>query len=122
MKKRQEKEYKLQVGLNTKHWREFKGIKQEDLAQRLDIDHTTLSRIENGKSDLNTHMIEDIAEALGIEVELLLKSPQQIYNINNSPNSNAGTIHGTQNVYNIDKPFMESVLDVLKKISAKLSA
>jgi len=42
--------------------------------------------------------------------------------INNSPNSNGGTIHGTQNLYNIDKKFLEKIINLIDKVSNKLSA
>lgn len=41
-------------------------------------------------------MLEDIADALEIEIHQLLHSPQNFYTFNNNPNSNGGTIHGTQ--------------------------
>lgn len=41
-------------------------------------------------------MLEDIEDALEIEIHQLLHSPQNFYTFNNNPNSNGGTIHGTQ--------------------------
>jgi len=67
-------------------------------------------------------MPEDIAEALEIEIHQLLHSPQSFYTFNNSPNSNGGTIHGTQNLYNIDKKFLEKMINLVDKVSNKLSA
>jgi len=81
-----------------------------------------LSKIENEKSFPNTHMLEDIAEALEIEIHQLLHSPQSFYTFNSSPNSNGGTIHGTQNVYNIDKEFLEKIINLIDKVSNKLFA
>lgn len=54
----------MNVGENIRMWREFKGLKQEDLAKRVDVEPCTLSKIENEKSLPNTHMLEDIADAL----------------------------------------------------------
>jgi transcriptional regulator with XRE-family HTH domain len=48
---KREKNYKMNIGENIRKWREFKGLKQEDLAKRLDISPGALSKIENGITD-----------------------------------------------------------------------
>ena len=122
MNNKKEKKYKINVGENVRMWREFKGLKQEDLAKRLDVEACTLSKIENEKSFPNTHMLQDIAEALEIEIDQLFHSPQNFYSLNNSPKSVTGKIHGTQNVYNIDKEFLEKIIILIDKVSHKLPA
>lgn len=121
MNKKKDKKYKMNIGENIRMWREFKGLKQEDLAKRLDVEASTLSKIENERSFPNTHMLEDIAEALEIEIHQLLNSPQSFYTFNNSPNSNGGTIHGTQNAYNIDKELLDKIINLIDKVADKLS-
>ena len=117
MKKRHSnKEYKLNVGENIRMWREVKGLKQEDLANRIDIAPPTLSNIENGISKPNTDMLEDIADALEIEVSQLLINPQQLFTFNNSPNSNGVT--GTQHQHNVDKDLLDSLMGVMEKMTA----
>jgi transcriptional regulator with XRE-family HTH domain len=44
-KKNPDKEYKMKVGENILYWRKLKGIKQEDLAERIGISPTALSRV-----------------------------------------------------------------------------
>lgn len=71
------KEYKIKIGENILCWRNLKGIKQADLAKRIDRCPGALSNIENGVSIPNIEIIEDIANALKIEVAQLLVNPQQ---------------------------------------------
>lgn len=89
-----------QIGINIKRWREFKEIKQEELAKKLKITAAALSHIENGKTDVSISRIEQIAEMLQINFSLLLSNPQQI--INNSSNSNkqSDTYHSQQIMVN----------------------
>ena len=45
-KKAKKKEYKLHIGENIREWRQFKDLQQVDLANMLDIEPCTLSKIE----------------------------------------------------------------------------
>lgn len=67
--------YCLKIGLHIRKWRELKGIKQEQLANQLGITKAALSNIENDKTDVNLHRIEDIARCLDLEVMKLFKNP-----------------------------------------------
>lgn len=80
------KVYKIKIGENILSWRNLKGIKQADLARRIDKCAGALSNMENGVSKPNIEVMEDIANALEIEVAQLLISPQEFlrFTINNS--------------------------------------
>ena len=65
----------LKIGQNIRKWRELKGIKQEQLALKLNITKGALSNIENEKTDVNLSRIEEIAKHLGLESMLLFKNP-----------------------------------------------
>jgi|SRR6478609_2060660 len=73
-----------QISINIKRWREFKGIKQEELAKKLKITAAALSNIENGKIDITISRIQQIAEALQLNFEFLLSSPQEVINTGES--------------------------------------
>ncbi len=73
------KAYKVKVGENILYWRRLKGMKQEELAKKIGISPAALSNIENGSSKPDIERIEDIAEALGLDVNQLLQHPQQFY-------------------------------------------
>jgi transcriptional regulator with XRE-family HTH domain len=115
-KKYPDKEYKMKVGENILYWRKLKGLKQEDLADRIGISTSALSNIENGVSKPDIERLEDIADALEIEVTQLLHNPQQMFTFNNSPQSN-GVIYGTNTQTNVDKDLLQRLTTVMEKIT-----
>jgi transcriptional regulator with XRE-family HTH domain len=50
----------------VRHWRELRGVRQQDLAEQAGIEVTRLCRIELGHLDPRAEEIEDIAKALGM--------------------------------------------------------
>lgn len=46
-----------------KEWREYRGLTQEQAADRLDIDRTSLGRVENRKTPYSQGLLEAAAEA-----------------------------------------------------------
>ncbi|UXX85276.1 helix-turn-helix domain-containing protein [Roseovarius pelagicus] len=64
---------RIQLGLNIQEVRRSRGISQEVLAHRADIDRGYIGKIENAKHAATVDMIEAIAEALDIEPMELLK-------------------------------------------------
>src|SRR5690554_749264 len=56
---------KKHLGYNVKRLREILGVKQEDLAERLQVSQQSVSKIEN-KIDLDHQMLEKVANALNI--------------------------------------------------------
>lgn len=116
-KKHPDKEYKMKVGENIRIWRDLRGLKQEDLAGMVGISPTALSNIENGVSKPDIERLEDIADALEIEVSQLLTNPQQMFTFNNSPQSN-GVIYGSNSQSNVDKDLLDRVVSVMEKITS----
>jgi transcriptional regulator with XRE-family HTH domain len=59
-----------------KEWREFRGLDQEEAAQRLGISRTQLSKIENQKSPYSQHLLERAAEVYDCTVgDLVMPDP-----------------------------------------------
>lgn len=56
---------KEHLGYNVKRIREILGVKQEDLAERLQLSQQSVSKMEN-KINLDHQMLEKIANALNI--------------------------------------------------------
>lgn len=70
----------------VRQWREFRGLSQETLADRLDMSAAQLSRIETGKQPYTQDFLEAAAEALMADVPtLLLRDPSK--DDPNDPNS-----------------------------------
>ncbi|MBI5857615.1 MAG: helix-turn-helix transcriptional regulator [Sphingobacteriales bacterium] len=61
-------------GENIRSWRRLKNLKQESLSEKVNIDKTTLSKIENGSACTNLLQIEKLAGALGVPAQQLLFS------------------------------------------------
>jgi transcriptional regulator with XRE-family HTH domain len=57
-------------------WRKHRGLTLEQLAERLHMHHSALSKIERGKRPYNQDLLERIAEELSCEpVDLLIRNP-----------------------------------------------
>ena len=110
------KHYKIKVGENIRTWRELKGLKQLDLAKRIEISPEALSNIENGISKPNIERLEDIADALAIEVSQLLVNPQHLLTFNNNPNNHV--IQVAQHQPGFDKDLLDRVISVMEKIAS----
>ena len=57
-------------GYNVKRLREILGVKQEDLAERLQLSQQTVSRYENSEM-LDDDVLDKIAKALNISIETI---------------------------------------------------
>jgi transcriptional regulator with XRE-family HTH domain len=63
---------------NLKHFRLAKGLSQEELAHRADIDRTYISSLERSVYNASIDVIDRIAEVLEIEpLELLRRPPHE---------------------------------------------
>ena len=116
MKKKSNKIYKINVGENIRLWREFNGIKQDDLATKLGITKGALSKIENEITNVNIHTFEDVAELLKIDILQLLQTPQFFYNFSNK-NLNEEKVFSS-----MDKDFIEKMVMLMDKVANKLYA
>lgn len=67
------KEYSIKLGENLKKIRIMKGITQTEIAKKLDVNRSFVSNIENGKTNPTLSTITNLAEALGVTVNELLK-------------------------------------------------
>ncbi len=55
-----------------KEWRKFRGLSQEAMAERVEIDRTTYNRIERGVLPYNQDTLERMAHAIGCDAADLL--------------------------------------------------
>jgi Predicted transcriptional regulators len=61
-----------------KEWRRYRGLTQEQLASRLDVDRTTVSKIEGAKQEYSQGFLEAAAHALRCEpADLIMRDPTQ---------------------------------------------
>ena len=65
--------YALLDGKNPIHvWREYRGLTQQQLAEKAGISKPYLSQLESGKRSGTTHMLKKIAQALQVSLEELI--------------------------------------------------
>ena len=57
------------IGQRLREIRKTRGMSQQDVAQRLGIPQSNLSRIENGKQRLNLSVLAGILSTYGIEMD-----------------------------------------------------
>ncbi|MDM1521722.1 helix-turn-helix transcriptional regulator [Empedobacter sp. 225-1] len=60
------------IALNIKKLRKEKGISQETLALKANIDRTYINDVENAKRNISIKMLEKISVALEINIKQLL--------------------------------------------------
>ena len=65
MKTNQKEKYRL-LGLNIAYYRKLKGYTQEQFAEELDIDRTTVSKIELATCGVSLDVLFDMADLLEI--------------------------------------------------------
>jgi transcriptional regulator with XRE-family HTH domain len=59
-----------------REWRKHRGLTLEQLAERLHMHHSALSKVERGKNPYNQDLLERIADELNCEpVDLLIRNP-----------------------------------------------
>jgi transcriptional regulator with XRE-family HTH domain len=78
----------MTFGSYLKQIREQKKIPQRKVAHRLDIDTSTLSKMELGERQINVSMIEGLAEALGLdykELQIKFISEKILHDFNSQP-------------------------------------
>jgi len=75
-------------GNYLKQIREKKKIPQRKVASRLDIDTSTLSKMELGERQITISMIEGLADALGLDfknLQIKYISEKILHDFNNQP-------------------------------------
>ncbi len=92
-------------GANVRRWREWRGLKQDVLAEMLGVGQATLSAYEN-KEILEKKILEKIAKALDVPVEAITEIGKDTYvNIFSGPSHDNSTyaILGNQIINPLDK-------------------
>ena len=61
------------IGINLKEFRKKFGYEQEDIAQYLKVDRSTISLYENSQREISIVQLHRIADLFGIELEDLIE-------------------------------------------------
>ena len=63
------------LALNLRMLRQDRGLSQESLAHRAGIDRTYVSSLERGRYAASIDVVDQLAQALGVEAADLLRQP-----------------------------------------------
>jgi transcriptional regulator with XRE-family HTH domain len=75
--------------LNLRKLRQAKGLSQEELAHRADIDRTYISALERGLYAASIDVVDRLARGLGVEAADLLRLPPPIQSSSTLENESA---------------------------------
>ncbi|MDR0623524.1 MAG: helix-turn-helix domain-containing protein [Treponema sp.] len=73
-----ESELRAILGTNLRHYRNFRGLTQAKLAEKLDISPNFISDLETGKRWLSSDTLVNISAILNIDVYELLKPENEV--------------------------------------------
>jgi transcriptional regulator with XRE-family HTH domain len=111
----------MHLGKNIAQLRHHLGIKQEDLANRLQTTQQNLSKIE-AKENISDTLLSKIAEALEIPVDIIKKYDGQkiINNVSQEGGNNVVVNYvETYNFNGLDEKTLDKLLGLLTKIVQK---
>ena len=98
---------------NIKKHRELKGLRQQDLADKLSMNLRSYQNLESGDTKLDLERLSQIAEVLETPIEDLLKQDgvfihQEVKEANGTGSGTAGT----GNIYNnyVDKEVLDKLI------------
>lgn len=92
---KQEEEHKLEhdVAKQLVQLRKTLGISQKELADKLNTKQSAISRIEKGEQNISIGLLEKIAAALGVEVNVSLNFTQPPVQSPSSQQQPGGTVN-----------------------------
>ena len=96
------------IGNNIKTFRELKNYSQEYMAEALGVTQATLSRIENGHTQVKMDRLQHIAEFLEVDVSTLLSNTNFHFVFNNVANQSGYINNQTNN--NVDIEMIRKII------------
>ena len=90
------------IGNNIKTFRELKNYSQEYMAEALGVTQATLSRIENGHTQVKMDRLQHIADFLEVDTSTLLASTNFHFAFNNIANQSGYILNQTNNGVDIE--------------------
>lgn len=65
---KQKENIRQRIGSQLRAYREAKGYTLRQLAEKAQIDHSHIGKIENGTYDIRVETLQQVASALGCEI------------------------------------------------------
>lgn len=98
--------------MRIKQIREDKGISQTDLANKLKIQRSTLSRYESGKLKPNSEMLIQIAKILNVDINMLFDNFQTMDMLSNAELK----VRITEGISTFSKEKLQKVLNLIENL------
>lgn len=93
METKKDEELLKQIGYNLLQLRTSAGLKQEQVARDVGIKQETLSKYENGGTDITVCTLAALAKYFKVDISAIINiHPNQVFNVNGSNSAN-GVIH-----------------------------
>jgi len=97
METKKDEELLKHIGSNLLKLRTSAGLKQEQVAHDIGIKQETLSKYENGGTDITISTLVALAKYFKVDISAIINiHPNQDFNVNGSNNAN-GIIHNQHN-------------------------
>lgn len=108
------------LGNRIKSLREAKGLKQEELAQKVSVSPSAIGMYETNKREPNNEIILKLAEFFNVSTDYLLgksdiRNPEELKNV---PFANAGGLD-TTGLDEEDLKELQKQVDYIKKLKGK---
>ena len=78
------------LALNLRHYRRDRGLSQEELAHRAEIDRTYISALERSIYAASVDVVDRLARVLGVEAADLLRTLPRQATVGDQQEANAG--------------------------------
>lgn len=106
----------IQIGTTIKNFRIAKGLSQKEMAMKLGLERSTYSNYENNLREPREKIIREIADILGIEVEVLLQYKQ----IQKQESNNEKSVY-TSNMRNDRLRNIKLVTQIQNEINSRIA-
>lgn len=97
-------------------FRMAKNYKQEYVAARLNMEQSSYSDLENGKTRISPQHAEKLAELYGVSKEVFLEDGKTVINNNIGENSTSKTIHSFEQYHEANKEIFAPILAKLDQL------
>lgn len=111
----------MKIGDKIKRIRDIKGLKQEEVAEMLNITPQAYSKVERNETKLDTARLEEIAKIFKMSVEEIQQFDEKNLFFNNLQEcKDSITINNITNHYNNDQTVVDSLLQQQKELISVL--
>ncbi len=105
------------LGNNIRNWLKVKGMKQETLARKMNVEPSYISQLLCGKPEILEKRKLEIAKHLEVDPEQLDTNPMQVFNFSNGNADRGSNINSVQNVYQIDAELVSQLKEILPSLN-----